>query len=419
MGGAHSRRRAEPDEQTPGPGFGHGHSHSHDAVELEVSPGPRLALVAGLLLAAIATVVGLLMLWPHASDAPPAVPFLKAGATQYDAEVVSVNDPCPSRSDDQSIEQPRMPPHCNELTFTVLAGPDAGKQLTIQAPPLVSRAGLVAGDAVTVVRQPPEGGAPASYAFFRIDRNLPIGLMAGALVLVVALVARLRGLLALVGLVIAGLVIGKFMLPALLAGESGVGVALAGSAAIMFVVLYLTHGVSLRTSAALAGTLVGIAITAGLGTWAVSSARLSGVADDYGSQLLTFDDSLNFRGLLTCAVIVAGLGVLNDVTITQASAVWELRAASPTMSPAALFAAGMRIGRDHIASTIYTIVFAYAGTAMALLLLLSLYHRPLLELIGDEGIAEEVVRTLSSAIGLVLAVPVTTAIAVLATARTE
>jgi len=118
-------------------------------------------------------------------------------------------------------------------------------------------------------------------------------------------------------------------------------------------------------------------------------------------------------------VIVAGLGVLNDVTITQASAVWELRAASPTMSPAALFAAGMRIGRDHIASTIYTIVFAYAGTAMALLLLLSLYHRPLLELIGDEGIAEEVVRTLSSAIGLVLAVPVTTAIAVLATARTE
>ncbi len=313
-----------------------------------------------------------------------------------------------------------MPPHCNEMTFTVLAGPDAGKQVTIKAPPLVARAGLVAGDQVTVVRQPPEHGAPASYAFFRIDRNLPIGLMIGGLVLVVALVARLRGLLALVGLVIAGLVIGKFMLPALLAGESGVWVALAGSAAIMFVVLYLTHGVSLRTSAALAGTLVGIAITAGLGTWAVSSARLSGVADDYGSQqLLTYANSLNFRGLLTCAVIVAGLGVLNDVTITQASAVWELRAASPTMSPAALFAAGMRIGRDHIASTIYTIVFAYAGTAMALLLLLSLYHRPLLELIGDEGIAEEVVRTLSSAIGLVLAVPVTTAIAVLATARTE
>jgi len=423
MGGAHSRRRVEPDEQTPGSssghGHGHGHGHSHDAVELEVSDGPRLALIAGLVLAGLATVVGLFVLWPHAADAPPAVEFLRAGSTQYDAQVVSVNQPCPSRSDDPTVEQPPMPPHCNDLTFTVLEGPDEGREITIQAPPLAARSGLQAGDRLTVVRQPPEDGAPASYAFFTIDRNLPIGLLLGTLVLVVALVARLRGLLALVGLVIAGLVIGKFMLPALLAGESGVGVALAGSAAIMFVVLYLTHGVSLRTSAALAGTLVGIAITAGLGAWAVSGARLSGVADDFGSQLLTYDDSLNFRGMVTCAVIVAGLGVLNDVTITQASAVWELRAASPTMSPASLFAAGMRIGRDHIASTIYTIVFAYAGTALALLLLISLWHRPLLELIGNEGIAEEVVRTLCSAIGLVLAVPVTTVIAVLATARSE
>jgi len=421
MAGAHSRRRVEPDEQTPGTGsgHGHGHSHSHDAVDLDVSGGPRFVLLAGLVLAALATVVGLFVLWPHAADAPPAIDLLKSGVTQQKAEMVSVNDPCPSRSDDPSVEQPPMPPHCDEITFTVLDGPDEGSKETIKAPPVVTRAGLRAGDRITVVRQPPMDGAPAAYSFFTIDRNLPIGLMLGAFVLVVVVVARLRGLFALVGLVIGGLVIVKFMLPALLAGESGLGVALAGSAAIMFVVLYLTHGVSLRTSAALAGTLVGIAITAGLGAWGVSGARLSGISD-VGSQLMTFDDSINFRGVLTCAVIIAGLGVLNDVTITQASAVWELRAASPGMSPASLFAAGMRIGRDHIASTIYTIVFAYAGTALALLLLLSLYHRPLLELLGsDEGIAEEVVRTLASAIGLVLAVPVTTAIAVLVTARTE
>jgi len=111
-------------------------------------------------------------------------------------------------------------------------------------------------------------------------------------------------------------------------------------------------------------------------------------------------------------VIVAGLGVLNDVTITQASAVWELRSASQEMSRRQLFVSAMRIGRDHIASTIYTIVFAYAGTALPVLLLLYFYQRPVLELLSTEDIAEEIVRTLASAIGLVLAVPITTAIAV-------
>lgn len=237
--------------------------------------------------------------------------------------------------------------------------------------------------------------------------------MALAFVLVVAIVARLRGVMALLGLVFAGFVVAKFMLPALLEGGSGIGVALVGSTAIMFVVLYLTHGVSIRTSTALAGTLSGIAIITLLGLWGVSAARLSGVADETNQYLMLNAPDLNFQGLLTCAVIIAGLGVLNDVTITQSSAVWELRAAAPGMTRMQLFTSGMRIGRDHIASTIYTIVFAYAGTALAVLMLLSLYDRPLMDTLYDESIAAEVVRTLASAIGLVLAVPATTAIAAL------
>ena len=97
--------------------------------------------------------------------------------------------------------------------------------------------------------------------------------------------------------------------------------------------------------------------------------------------------------------------MLNDVTITQSSAVWEIRAASPAMSRAELFASGMRIGRDHIASTIYTIVFAYAGTALAVLLILRLYGLPWDVLLTTEDITQEIVRTLASSIGLVLAVP--------------
>jgi uncharacterized membrane protein len=181
----------------------------------------------------------------------------------------------------------------------------------------------------------------------------------------------------------------------------------------MYVVLYTTHGFSVRTSAALAGTLAGMVITATIGWWAVGSAHLTGVAGEGGQILTTLAGQISLQDLLVAAVIIAGLGVLNDVTITQASAVWELRAAAPTLPRARLFTSAMRIGRDHIASTIYTIVFAYAGTSVTLLLAVSLYDRTWLSLVGTEEIAEELVRAFTSSIGLVLAVPATTAIAVL------
>jgi uncharacterized membrane protein len=180
----------------------------------------------------------------------------------------------------------------------------------------------------------------------------------------------------------------------------------------MFVVLYLAHGPSLRTSVALAGTLAGVGLTTLVAVLAIHHGHLTGITDESGAILSTFAGDVSFQGLLTCAVIVAGLGVLNDVTITQASAVWELRAAGEGLSGRELFTSAMRIGRDHIASTIYTIVFAYAGTALMVLLLLYYYDRPFLDLLSSEDIAEEITRTLASAIGLVLAVPITTAIAV-------
>jgi uncharacterized membrane protein len=234
-------------------------------------------------------------------------------------------------------------------------------------------------------------------------------------IVVVTAVARARGLLAVVGLGIAGIVVVKFMLPALLEGHSGIGVAIVASSIIMFVVLYLAHGVSIRTSAALAGTLLGVGLTAFLAQAAVGAARLSGIGNEEGG-ILSSQLSLNFQGLLTCAIIIASLGILNDVTITQVSATWELREAAPDMSRRALFNSGMRIGRDHIASTIYTIVFAYTGAALSILLLLSLYDRPWLSLLSSEAIGEEVIRVLAGAIGLVMAVPITTMIAVATTA---
>lgn len=366
-----------------------------------------LAVVAAL------SVVGTVWLWPSSEDQPTHQEYAADGVNFLSATVVSVAEPCPVIVADPSAqpdERQSFPEHCNEVVVRPEEGSAKGDEVTVIAGPEASRAGVEAGDRVRVAEIPQAEG-DAIFAWVGVERTLPLGLLAIGFVLVVAIVARVRGILALVGLGFAALVVGKFMLPALMAGENGTGVALAGSTLIMFVVLYLTHGASIRTSTALAGTLVGIAITALLGYWVVDAARLPGVSDEDGERLSSFVTDISFQGLLMSAVIIAGLGVLNDVTITQSSAIWELRAAGPELTRRQLFTSGMRIGRDHIASTIYTIVFAYAGTGLMVLMLLSLYDRSLLDTLTDPAMAEEVARTLVTAIGLVLAVPVTTAIA--------
>ena len=381
--------------------MGHGHSHSHRAVDVRTSgPVTRLLLIV-LALTAVATLIGIGVLWPTGER--PQTPYSAAGVTYPDGEVVRAGDACPVITEDSTD----FPEVCDDVV--VRLDEDAGTA-EVRVPPGVVDT-IQSGDRVTLVAIPQEGADVPNYGWVGVDRKPPLGWLALAFLLVVAVIARVRGLLAILGLVFAGLVIGYFMLPALLAGESGLAVALVGSTAIMFVVLYLAHGPSVRTSTALAGTLIGLLVTAGIGLVAISTAQLSGLGDESSLLLRNQADQLDFRGLLTCAVIVAGLGVLNDVTITQSSSVWELREAAPHLSRRQIFASGMRIGRDHIASTIYTIVFAYAGTAVATMLLISLYDRPLIDVLSDEAIAEEVARTLASAIGLVLAVPATTAIA--------
>jgi uncharacterized membrane protein len=187
-------------------------------------------------------------------------------------------------------------------------------------------------------------------------------------------------------------------------------VSLVGASAIMFVVLYLAHGFSARTTTALVGTLFGLTLVAVMGAVAVDVARLTGLTSEETIQLQGFDPTLNFSGLVLAGVVVAGLGVLNDVTITQASAIWQLNEVSPDLTWRELYRRGMFVGRDHIASTVYTIVFAYAGAALPLLLLFELYSRPFTVSLFSSAVAEEVIRTLVGAIALVLAVPLTTAV---------
>jgi uncharacterized membrane protein len=365
-----------------------------------------MALLGTLAVLGIAVVVGIIGLWPDRGtvrELTHSLQFAAPGVTFPHGTVEKVQPVC-AKTGEQSET-------CGNLEVRVDGKPQG--TVLVAVPAEVSRSGLSRGSRVQLQATPASAGAPAAYSYFSTDRSGPLWLLVGLFALVVVAVARLRGLLALVGLAFGGLVVMGWLIPGLLSGHSPPLLALVAAGAIMYVVLYLTHGPSLRTSAALAGTLGGLGVTALLGLVAVRATHLTGVGDEGAGILTSTVGSVDFQGLMTCTVIIAGLGVLNDVTITQAGAVWELRGAAPRLSRWRLWAGAMRIGRDHIASTIYTIVFAYAGTALTTLLIIALYDRPVFDLLGTEQIAEEIVRSLVSAIGLVLAVPLTTAVATL------
>lgn len=353
----------------------------------------------------LATVIGLFALWPDGeptrAEQAAAVAF-PPGTTYPDARVVSIE------TFDCGIDPTAPPQTCATAVLEVLDGEGAGDFQQVELPPEVVAAGVAEGDTFVLTRDAgAEGGA--AYAFYDYERDTPIIVLAVTFAVVVGLVARLRGLASLVGLAFAFVVLLQFVLPGLLSESSPTLVSLVGSAAIMFVVLYLAHGFSARTTTALVGTLFGLTLVAVMGSLAVSAARLTGLTSEETVALLGYDPTLAFSGLVLAGIVVAGLGVLNDVTITQASAIWQLHEVSPEMTWRELYTRGMAVGRDHIASTVYTIVFAYAGAALPLLLLFELYPTPMWTLVTSSALAEEVIRTFVGAIALVLAVPVTTA----------
>jgi uncharacterized membrane protein len=232
--------------------------------------------------------------------------------------------------------------------------------------------------------------------------------LAGAFALAVVALGRLRGVTALAGLAVSIAVLLMFVLPAVLDGRNPLAVAVVGSAAIAFLALYLAHGFSTMTTVALLGTLASLGLTAVLANLFVGLAELSGFASEEAVVVQLGAARIDLAGIILGGVVIGALGAIDDMTVTQASAVWELRAADPRMSRRSLARAGMRIGRDHVASTVNTLALAYAGASMPVLLLLILSRQALVTVASGEVIATELIRTLVGSIGLVAAVPVTT-----------
>ncbi|MYS78903.1 YibE/F family protein [Embleya scabrispora] len=349
---------------------------------------------------------------PPVADGQPGddIPPGSNGAAAHPDEPGGVPWPPPSLGAPGAPGTPRAAPaDCHRATIEVTSGADKGRRVTELVRPSEVRRFSV-GQEVVLAYSP---GAPEDLRYSVIDvrRGPPMLLLAGLFAVAVIVVGRLRGLTALIALAISFAVLSFFILPAILHGSDPLLVAVVGGSAIMFVALYLCHGLSTRTSVAVVGTLVSLSLIGVLGSLFIGWAHLTGNTSDETGLVHVLYPDIELHGLLLAGFIIGSLGVLDDVTVTQTSAVWELKQADPTMTARRLYQAGIRIGRDHIASTVNTLVLAYAGAALPLMLLFSIARRDVLDVATSEIVAEEIARTLVGSIGLVASVPVTTGLA--------
>ena len=371
----------------------------------------------------VAVVVGLAVLWP--GGAPPhartGVGFdrqtQQGSVTRVDnVDCKSVNASGDTPTGDTSTAEGRSAEQqakgtCEKATVRVDSGKDSGRTFTEIVQPDSPRQ-LHEGQKV-IVAYAPDAPKELQYSVTDVNRRLPMALLAGIFAVAVVVVGRLRGVMALVALAVSFMVLTFFILPAILQGSNPLVVAVVGASAIMLIALYMCHGLTARTSVAVLGTLVSLLLIGLLGSLFIGWAALTGNTDDSTGLIHGLYPSIDMSGLLLAGVIIGSLGVLDDVTVTQTSAVWELHQANPTMGRRGLYRAGIRIGRDHIASVVNTLVLAYAGAALPLLLLFSIAQSSVGTVANSELVAEEIVRTLVGSIGLVASVPVTTALAAL------
>ena len=236
--------------------------------------------------------------------------------------------------------------------------------------------------------------------------------------LVSVLIAGWKGVRGLLGIALSLAIIIFFIIPQILAGRSPVWVSIAGSFVFLALSMYLVYGWNLKTHSAVAGMLLALLITGTLSAVFINAARLTGYGDENAMFLAQMSQTpIDLRGLLLGGMIIGSLGVLDDLVISQSSAVFELHSANPALSFSFLFKRAMNIGHDHVAATVNTLVLAYAGASLPMLLLFTLNSQNPGLLINLDMIAEEIVRTLVGSIGLFMAVPLTTGLACLAAVR--
>jgi uncharacterized membrane protein len=384
-----------------------GHGHSHGAPLGPTSKKVRRILFILVVPLVLAAVIGTAVLWPDGTNRRTGPANESTARALLSAKVT---DSARTLCSTIEIEIETDPAYCDQISIALSDGTRGSFQN-----PATNGFSIRKGDSIYVdafAVDDSAGNSKTIYGFYEFKREKPLAALLALFVVVALVVGRSRGLRALVALSLSLVVLGFFMLPAIADGRSPLPVALVGSSLVMFIALYLSHGVNVRTTSAVIGTIVSLTITGVLAAVAVSAARFTGLGEESGFLRAT-SRNIDLRGLLLAGIIIGALGVLDDVTITQSSAVWELHQANPSLGFIGVYNAAMRIGRDHIASAVNTLVLAYAGASLPLLLLFTQVGTPFGELFNGEPVATEIVRMLAGSIGLMASVPITTALTAL------
>jgi uncharacterized membrane protein len=343
--------------------------------------------------AVAAVVLGLVLLWPREAPRVPGGPLEVVGA----GAVSVTSGPCEGTAPDDRIT-------CQTVQARVRGGVDDGRTVEVVLAP-GSAPDVRPGDRLKLAHDV----VADVFIFIDLDRSRLLLWLTVAFVASVVALGRWRGVGALAGLVASIGVIVGFVVPAILAGSSPLAVALVATAGLAILTIYLAHGISLQSTTAVLATLAALLLTGLLAVGALGVARFTGLSDEASAALAGLGD-LDPAALLLAGIVIGALGVLDDVTVTQVSAVWELRAAGHR-NRGELFGAALRIGRDHVSSAVNTLALAYAGAALPLLLLFRQTGRSLGDVASGEVVAVEIVRTLVGSLGLVAAVPIATALA--------
>lgn len=372
---------------------GHGHAHSAD-----LGPAPRrvritvaLVLVPLILL----TCAALVWLWPEGGG----YGFAGRYASERAHGTVTAVGPCTADV-----------PECRSATVRLDRGAGAPGEVEAIVPFGDQAPDVTAGDRVVLAYS---GQAPPDqqYTFQDFDRTRSLAVLLMVFVVGVLILSRWRGVGSLASLALSLVLVVGFTLPALSEGEPALLVAIATAGAIMVSTLWLSHGVSVRTNIAIIGTLLALIVTGTLGHVFTMAGRFTGLTDEASQYIASTNAEVDVGGLLLAGLVIGALGVLDDVTVTQTAVVWELAHADPHASRRSLFAQGMRIGRAHVASTVNTLALAYVGAMLPLLLVVSALGLPFAATVNQELIAQEIVRGLVGGIGILTAVPITTALA--------
>jgi uncharacterized membrane protein len=305
------------------------------------------------------------------------------------------------------------------LELTITSGDKVGQkiQLSQSATPQMQLPKYDLGEKVFLDQstiQPTPDQSITTWVIADYNRQEPLLALSFLFVSLVILVGKWRGFWSLVALCLSFLIITFVTVPLMANGWNAIAVSVLTSAIILPINFYLSHGWQLKTHLAIISTILALLLTSFLAQFFIQAAHLTGMAsEEAGFLMIEKPGIINFQSLILAAVIVGALGILDDVTVSQTSVVFELKTANPNFGWRELYLRGMKIGQDHISSMVNTLILVYAGAALPLLLLFSHNLKPLGELVNLEIISEEIIKTLAGSIGLIFAAPLATFLATL------